>query len=449
MNSLFHFLLLLFAFPAFSLLPAQVLPSIGLNALPADSDSLCDAPWYLGSFSASGLQVGDTAADFTLYQLDSTPFNLASSLQQGKPALVVAGSYTCPVFRNKIATINDLVSTYGNALHVVVVYELEAHPDIDTSAYFGVPNPGNANIQAGILYRQPTTYGERKAIAQDMLLAHPINATLVMDGPCNEFWAHYGPAPQNAYLIDTNGIVFAKHPWFDQYPFDIYCDIDSLLGLPNSCGGTNNGTFTWNLLGSNTAYGVPGQTLYAYGEFVNNSTSPVEIAMVKDPEILPSDWSTSICTNVCYSPSNDSATFLLPAGATQSYTMYFYAGASPDTGRVRMRFENLNNPNNRFFQPFWGVTSVGTAMDGPVDGLLGIFPHPVKERARIVLPEGFGEMEKLVVELYNIQGKRVRAMEMEGGEMVFDRNGLPEGLYLYRVVEGENVIGQGKVLVGE
>ncbi|MEM7039441.1 MAG: hypothetical protein AAF570_20880, partial [Bacteroidota bacterium] len=179
-----------FAFSHFSSLQAQgnLLPSIGLNSLPPDSTPICYAPIFTGNYTSSGLQPGDTAFDFTFYDLADNPHHLQSALNQGKPALLIAGSYTCPVFRNKISVINNVVAQYGSALDVFVLYELEAHPDIDTSVYFGYPNPGNANLQAGILYRQPTTYGERKALAQDCVDSLPISATVLIDGPCNEFY---------------------------------------------------------------------------------------------------------------------------------------------------------------------------------------------------------------------------------------------------------------------
>src|SRR5687768_13348185 len=93
-------------------------PSIGLSSIPADQDSVCDAPWYLGSFFTSGLQAGDTAFDFTLFDSAGDTLNLSEALSQGRPVLLVAGSYTCPVFRNKIDVLNAVVSEYAGLLDV-------------------------------------------------------------------------------------------------------------------------------------------------------------------------------------------------------------------------------------------------------------------------------------------------------------------------------------------
>ena len=38
-----------------------------------------------------------------------------------------------------------------------------------------------------------------------------------------------------------------------------------------------SGTFSFNLVGDSVVYGAAGETIFAYGEFLNNSDSPVEI----------------------------------------------------------------------------------------------------------------------------------------------------------------------------
>ena len=116
-------------------------PAIGLYALPQDTEQVCTPPLYLGSFYMSGLQAGDTAFDFTLYDLNGDSLRLGEALSYGKPVLLIAGSYTCPVFRQKSSVINDVISFYAGQVDVYIIYTLEAHPDGDTSVYFGYVNP--------------------------------------------------------------------------------------------------------------------------------------------------------------------------------------------------------------------------------------------------------------------------------------------------------------------
>src|SRR5690242_20804593 len=88
---------------------SQLLPSIGIGSLPNDNDAVCNIPVYTGSFDNSGYFVGDTVPDFTLYDMNGDSVNLASVLNNGKPVLLVGGSYTCPVFRGTIDDINNMV----------------------------------------------------------------------------------------------------------------------------------------------------------------------------------------------------------------------------------------------------------------------------------------------------------------------------------------------------
>src|SRR5688500_9836539 len=100
--------MLLFFSSTLSIAQLNLLPSIGIGALPSDNDPVCYIPWYLGSFHTSGLQAGDTAYDFTLYNLNGDSLNLKDALSKGRPVLLVNGSYTCPVYRRKVQDINDV-----------------------------------------------------------------------------------------------------------------------------------------------------------------------------------------------------------------------------------------------------------------------------------------------------------------------------------------------------
>lgn len=435
-------------------LSAQVtlLPSIGISSLPADSTPLCAIPTFTGNYDTTGISEGDTLSDFTLYDLSGGPVHLGTELAAGKPILMVAGSYTCPVFRNKIDEINQVISTYGNDLKVLVIYTVEAHPDQDISPYFGVVNTGNTNLQAGILYRQPTTYGERKIIAQDLLDSLPLNCPLLIDGPCDEWWSHYGPAPNNAYLVDTNGVVFAKHGWFDKYPDDIFCDIDSLLGNPTNCGVVANGDFEFYLTSANGVTGQVNTTLSATANLVNTGSRDVVIGMKKLMVDLPADWSASICTDVCYPSTVDSASFYLAAGDTQKYTMYFYTGATPDTGRIRMGFRNENNPQNSYMQIFWGVTDsslVGVPESLPVNiEPVKIFPHPFQEEVTIRIPTAWvNTYAEVEVAIFDAQGRRVRERSFMGqSEMILSDFGEVAGIYSYLIIGDQRILKSGKLV---
>jgi hypothetical protein len=409
---------------------AQTLkPSIGIGPLPADTTSICTIPWYLGSFSASGLQVGDTAADFTLYDVNGNPFNLGTALASGKPVLLVSASYTCPVFRSKVPSINNVISTYGSQVTTAVIYCVEAHPT-DTSPYFGYVNITNANQQAGILFPQPTTYKERKNMVDTLLANMTLNAPVYIDGPCNNWWLYYGPAPNNAYLIDTSGIVVAKHPWYDSYPDNILCDIDSLLGISGNCNtSNNNGSFILNMLSSDSVVGSPGTTLSVNAQLINNSANNVLIKMGRLQNNLAPGWASSMCATVCYSSATDTATIQVAAGDTQLFHFYFYTDTVPNSSNAKVGFRNVNNPNNSYMKNFYGFTS-GTGVEeyGIDPTRITLFPVP----ASGVLYAA-SDLTLTRMEIFDVAGRMV----LQSPDPKIDISKLKSGFYFVKIYDRE------------
>jgi hypothetical protein len=323
---------LLFTFLAYAAIAVKVYgqgPSIGIS-LPNDTDSICSIPVYSGGYLTSGFQAGDTVPDFTLFDHLDDSVNLGGRLAAGMPVLLVAGSYTCPVFRGKVDEINDMAALYNGQLTILVVYTVEAHPILDPSPYSGTVWVPSANYSDTVLYPQPKTYGERRAVVDSMLSRVTIDVPVLIDGPCNPWWSAYGPAPNNAYLIKTDGTVAAKHPWFDKAPDNMYCDIDSLLGANSGKCVTfgNGGTFSYALDLDSVDTGAPGQTLAIHGSLANMSgTENAVIDVVKKQVNTPAGWTTALCGDVCYAPTVDSVRITLAPSDTLPFIFYFYTGA--------------------------------------------------------------------------------------------------------------------------
>ncbi|MEX1132898.1 MAG: hypothetical protein WEC15_06710 [Flavobacteriales bacterium] len=378
--------LLLALAPLASLAQPTLLPSIGLNALPADSEALCTLPFQTPPITSTGYFAGDTAADFRLFDLAGNAFHLQSTLASGKPVLMIAGSWTCPVYRNKLGHIAQMHALYGEQVEFIVVYTVEAHPIIDISPYFGAVNPGQTNLNAGITFRQPTTYGERKELVQIMLDSMTVTPPVYIDGPCNAWWNHYGPAPNNAYLIGTDGIIAAKHGWYNRFPDDIECDIRAHLGLPNTCEeGNYTGSFTLQETSNDTVYGTAGTTLTASARLTNSTDNDVQVRVVKLDVDMPAAWNSSLCMDVCYLPDVDTALIVIPAGTTQDFYYYFYSSVEPGAGYTRIGFRNENNTNNTFARNYWGISSGGVGIDelGGVARDLSAYPNPSEGTVRI------------------------------------------------------------------
>lgn len=381
-------LLSLFLFaPLFCLAQPVLKPHIGLSSTPNPTDSICSIPVYQGNFQTTGYFAGDNVPDFTLYKTNGDSVRLRDLLLGGKPVLLVNGNYTCPVFRNKIGALNEMTNYYGPLLQVFVVYTVEAHPIIDPSPYNGQVWVTNNNIQEGVLFPQPKTYGERVALIDTMLTQYDIVPDILVDGPCNAWWSNFGPAPNNAYLIDPNGTVAAKHGWFHRTPDNMWCDIDELLGTESGkCTNVgNNGTFSLTL--NDTSYvaqGWTGEVLAVHTTLKNlSNNNNVEIRITKQNSNIPSGWGTALCADICYAPDVDFVELTLAPGESQPFIFYFYTDDVPGTGMVNIRFTNLNLLGNQILQLFTGITQMLSSVGYLEGNDLRVFPNPSADWVQI------------------------------------------------------------------
>jgi len=410
---------------------SQLLPSIGLNTLPPDTTKICTIPLYQGSFYASGYQKGDTVPDFKLYNLNGDSMILSNELAGGKPVLLIAGSLTCPVFRNKVPDINQVMSTYSANIKVFVIYGVEAHPT-DTSPYFGTVNITQQNQSQGVLFPQPKTYGERKDLVDTMSSWISLNAPIFIDGPCNKWWSNFGPAPNNSYLIGTNGVVMNKHGWFDKAPDDIYCDLDSIFNVNSGLcmSSSQPGNFVLSVQNS-TVQGNPGAILYDKAKIINTSTVQVSVYIRKLQKVLPSSWQSAFCADVCYSPNDDSIVIYVSPQDTIDFSLDFFTGSVADSGKVRVGFRNTNLQSNYYMQWFKASTypndvSVKEINTNPV---LKVYPNPASAEINVITPE-----KEFTLLIYDQLGKEI----YKGSETKIKTESWKNGVYylMLRTAQG-------------
>lgn len=408
-------------------LHAQPAPFIGVNAAPQASDAICPEPVFTGSFYTSGYPVGSLVGDFKLYDGSGDSLVLSQALSSGKPVLLISGSLTCPIFRNKLPVINQVVSAYAGLLDVYVIYTLEAHPT-DTSVYFGYINITSQNQTDGILFPSPQNYGGRLALVDTLLQNYTLSAPVFIDGPCNPWWRNFGPAPNNAYVIRPNGTVALHHGWFDRSPRNIFCELDTFLGVTSGlCSSSGSGgSFTVNIL-NQTATGAPGTTLFAYADLINSDTLDCEIDIMKLQEQLPSGWETSFCADICYGIQDDSIRIVLPAGDTMHFSLDYFTTLLPDTGNVRLGFRNVNHPNNQF--AFWTKgdtrTPVSTHPSEQSESLPLSQPNPFKDC--LIIP---GKAENHF-KIWSLEGRELMSGIVSENNPICPE--IPGGLYLLEV----------------
>jgi hypothetical protein len=111
-----------------------------------------------------------------------------------------------------------LYVTYGDKVNFVIIYVIDPHPHGQICPYTGnfwLNYPANFDINGQPLY-QPDHYAWRVDQAKKMsgALISEESIPVLVDEMDNPLWCTYGPLPNGAYLIGTDGTVIEKEGWF-------------------------------------------------------------------------------------------------------------------------------------------------------------------------------------------------------------------------------------------
>ncbi len=419
-------------------------PSIGLDALPSDDEEICEVQFVIhgGTFNTMGIYRNMSIPDFTLYTLDGEAVNARALLETGKPLVIMLGSYTCPVFRRKLPIFNQIYEKYKGEVNFLMVNIIEAHPEVDINKY--TPPPGrewvtDANIEDDILYRQPTTYGERKAIVYDMLDDLDIPMPLVIDGPCNSFWTTFGPAPNSAYLINPDGTVYTKAPWFEKAGYDLDFEINSLLtGVPpDSLPAEPNSIFRLTLYDRSIKAGYTDQTVIIEGRLDNIFAMPIWVDLDRIVEDLPDGWTSAMHTEICQLPEIPYYELYMKGMDTCYFALNVYTDANPGSGDVTLTLTNRSNPDNKYYMQF-RVTAETSDIPEELfaEEEINVYPNPFAATTNINFT--IDEPGFLSISIYDVYGNLSESFVdkyFEEGEhnVLFNGASLSNGVYFCRL----------------
>jgi hypothetical protein len=421
---------------------SQIQPGIGIESLPDDNEPICTIPTVASNPNGGGPIVGEEVQDFNLFDQDGNAYRLSEELAQEVPVLLISGSLTCPVFRNRIPEINAMSQAYGEQLKIFIVYTVEAHPT-DPSPYSGEVWITLQNQNENILFPQPNTYGERKALVDTLLSNFEVNVPILIDGPCNNWWLNYGTGANNAFLIDKDGYVYAKHDWFNQLQLNMSCDADILTnyfsGLCTEFG--NLGTFNFEFSNNNIDYGLTNDVLAVEGTIFNNSlTDFVVLDIVKIDFNLPAGWETALCTDLCYTTDVDSIRIAIPPGSQQEFIFYFYTNDLVGNGDVEVL---MRNPfvSNRVYARFYGSTYSSVSLNETEELGITVYPNPALDYCIIQNIDAMGDNAEYT--LFDASGKIVDSGILEEQ---LDLSQLQSGRYIL-FVQGENMEGSTSIII--
>jgi len=69
---------------------------------------------------------------------------------------------------------------------------------------------------------QPGDLEARRAVALEAVERLALRTRVVVDEMDDAAWTAYGPAPNNAFLIDEGGFVIVRQAWFDPTDMELF-----------------------------------------------------------------------------------------------------------------------------------------------------------------------------------------------------------------------------------
>ena len=143
-------------------------------------------------FSSGDPGPGDRVPDFDLPTLDGSRFR-SSDLDETGPALLIFGSYTCPVTDSAAPGLNELFARFGDRVRFVMVDVREAHP--------------------GKAVPQPETLNEKMAHAEQLRDLHGFEFEVAVDDIDGTLHRALSPKPNSAYVLGKEGTILFRAQW--------------------------------------------------------------------------------------------------------------------------------------------------------------------------------------------------------------------------------------------
>jgi hypothetical protein len=141
---------------------------------------------------------GDNIPNFRVMTTDGITIDNASLRRDGRPALIVFGSLTCPVTESAGDGLRELYARYGERVRFVLINVHEAHPGASTP--------------------QPQTNRQKAEHASRLKQHHRLSFEVATDDLDGTLHRAVGTRPSSAYLVDPSGEIMFRAHWSNVTP---------------------------------------------------------------------------------------------------------------------------------------------------------------------------------------------------------------------------------------
>ncbi len=144
----------------------------------------------LARWLADGPRTGEISPEFELTDLDGTTVRLSEL--RGRPVVIEFGSYSCPIFSDRVPAMERLAKGHPEVSFLVIAIR-EAHP--------------------GELLRQHKTSAEKRSAARKLAIEEGIGRRVLVDDLEGTVHRAYGGAWNPVYVLDGDGKVSFRRAW--------------------------------------------------------------------------------------------------------------------------------------------------------------------------------------------------------------------------------------------
>ena len=173
------------------------------------------------------------------------------------------------------------------------------------------------------------------------------------------------------------------------------------------------------------------------------------LAIIRESNILPADWHSSLCFTSCFAShvdtiktTRDYGSNAIAPGDSIKISLHVFSKNNPGTARVKLKIVDLSSPSNHKSFDFEAVAGKTTGITEnnekiPVKfNLAQNYPNPFNPATKIEF--GITEESRVKIEVFNILGEKVTILTDKfltpGTYTVdFSAQNLPSGVYFYKL----------------
>ncbi|MCD4698497.1 MAG: T9SS type A sorting domain-containing protein [Bacteroidales bacterium] len=183
-------------------------------------------------------------------------------------------------------------------------------------------------------------------------------------------------------------------------------------------------------------------------DVTNTSTSDLDILVQRYEEEMVPGSSSLFCWGLCYDTAISLSPYAIPIAAGETIISGFQGHYRPynNVGQstISYTFFDENNPNDSVMVVVH-YNGLITGIDNEKKLNASVFPNPANDLLHIEIPQTNTTM--FDIEILNITGALVKTIKANTSTMEISTRELGNGIYVYRILEGNKLISTDRFIV--